>query len=204
MSVNWDGYEIYDPGVYGPLQTLPRAEARRAFDRLMKAKPARIEMLRQLLGANGVELSSTDEGIQSLNDWFRASVEADPEAPGRLLPDWYSVVNDVALFLGDVMIERCPGLRWEFFTWGKKNLSYQRHVIMGFSRMSPKYDFDVDWAVAGYGHCIIASRGSVAVYGTQVVRGVGVDVDAAIARMGEPLFEEDEFLSWLRLAESNA
>jgi hypothetical protein len=28
--------------------------------------------------------------------------------PGRLLPVWYSVVNDVALFLGDVMIQRFP------------------------------------------------------------------------------------------------
>lgn len=25
--------------------------------------------------------------------------------PGRLLPAWYSLVNDVALFLGDVMIQ---------------------------------------------------------------------------------------------------
>jgi len=78
---------------------------------LMEAKPARIEMLRRLLRANRVELSSTDEGIQDLNDWFRANVEPDTEAPGRVLPDWYSVVNDAALFLGEAMIERCPGLR---------------------------------------------------------------------------------------------
>jgi len=202
--VNWDGYEIYDPGVHGPLTTLPRAEARRAFDRLMEAKPARIEMLRQLLRSNGVELSSTDEGVQALNDWFRVNVQPDPRAPGRLLPDWYSVVNDVALFLGDVMIERSPGLRWEFFTWGKKNGSYQRHVIMGFSRVFPKYDIDVDASVAVYGHRIIAARGSVETYGTVVVRGVEIDVDAAAARGRERPLEEDEFLRWLRLAESNA
>jgi hypothetical protein len=45
----WDDYEIYHPGVIGPLHTLPRAEARRAFDRLMGEKSARIDMLRQLL-----------------------------------------------------------------------------------------------------------------------------------------------------------
>jgi hypothetical protein len=39
-----------------------------------------------------------------------------------LLPDWYSVVNDLALFLGETMIERCSTLRWEFFTGGKKNV----------------------------------------------------------------------------------
>lgn len=35
MTINWDSYEIYSPAVVGPLNTLPRAEARRAFDRLM-------------------------------------------------------------------------------------------------------------------------------------------------------------------------
>ena len=203
--MDWDGYEIYDPGVYGPPNTLPRAEARQAFRRLMEAKPARIGMLRQLLKANGVELSSTDEGIQDLNDWFWANVEADPKTPGRLLPDWYSVVNDIGLFLGDVMIERCPGLRWEFFTSGKKSASYQRHVIMGFSGVShPKYNINVDTAVAGYGHRIIAARGSVATYGTVVVRGVEIDVDAAAARGRERPIEEDAFLQWMNLAESNA
>lgn len=86
----------------------------------MHAKPARIEMLRQLLTANGVELNSTDAAVQDLNDWFYANVEPDPKNRGRLLPDWYSVVNDIALFLGEVMIERHPNLRWEFFTWGRR------------------------------------------------------------------------------------
>jgi hypothetical protein len=48
-----------------------------------------------------------------------------------------SLTNDVALFLGDEMIARNPGLRWEFFTWGKRDLSYQRHVIMGFPDEQP-------------------------------------------------------------------
>lgn len=51
MSIDWDGYEIYDSGVSGPSSTLPCAEAPRAYLRLMEAKPARIEMLRRLLKA---------------------------------------------------------------------------------------------------------------------------------------------------------
>ena len=141
MSVNWADYEIFHPGVAGPLNTLPRAQARRAFDQLMNEKHNRVEMLRRLVKANGVDLSGSDDGLQNLNDWFRANVQADPGEPGRLLPVWYSVVNDVALFLGDAMIERCPGLRWEFFTGGKKDAAYHRHVIMGFSQVAnPKFD----------------------------------------------------------------
>src|SRR2546422_4702588 len=164
--MDWDGYEIYDPGAVGPPHTLPRTEARRAFNRLMEQKAARIEMLRRLLRANGIELSGTDEGIQDLNDWFRAHVEADPNKPGRLLPEWYSVVNDVGLFLGDVIIARCPGLRWEFFTWGKKDIAYQQAVIMGFQVPNPKFNMDIDGRVAGYGHRLVASRGSIQHYGT--------------------------------------
>lgn len=119
-DVTWGDYEVYDPGAFGPSNMLSRAEARRALNLLMEAKPRRIGMLRHLLSVNHVELSSADSAIQDLNDWFRLNVEADRNKPGRLTPDWYSVVNDIALFLGDVMIERCPGLRWEFYIWGTK------------------------------------------------------------------------------------
>ena len=203
--MNWDDYEIYDPGVVNPLNTLPRSEARRAFDRLMNEKTARIEMLRWLLKANGVELSSTDDGIQDLNDWFRGNLAVDPDEPGRLLPHWYSLVNDVALFLGDVMIERCPGLRWEFFIGGKKDAAYQRHVIMGFRQVpNPKYNIDIDRRVATYGHRIVASRGSVSRYGSYTVRGVEVDVDAAAANQRDRDVEDDAFWQWVRAAQSKA
>lgn len=205
MVTNWDGYEVYDPGVYGPLHTLPRAEARRAFTRLMEAKPERIAMLRRLLRANGVELANTDAAIQNLNDWFLANVKADPEKPGRLLPEWYSVVNDMALFLGDVIIERCPGLHWEFYIWGKKNVSYQRPVIMGFSQVAnPKYNVDLDRIIAACGHRVVSTRGSVPAYGRVTVRGVGIDLDA-VATKQWPIEEEmDAFVRWVKNAESKA
>jgi hypothetical protein len=203
--MNWDDYEIYHPGVVGPLHTLPRAEARRAYDRVMAEKPARIEMLRRLLKANGIELSSTDDGIQELNDWFIANLEADPVNPGRLLPEWYSVVNDVALFLGDVILGRCPGLRWEFYTGGKRNVAYQRHVIMGFSRVrNPKLNVDIDRNVATYAHRIVASRGSVPTYGKQTVRDVKIDVDAVAASDRNREVEDDAFWRWVKTAESKA
>jgi hypothetical protein len=205
VSMAWDDYEIYDPGVFGPLNALPRREARQAYNMLMEAKPGRIETLRKLLWANGVELASTDAAIQDLNDWFRDNVEADTGRPGSLLPGWYSVVNDVALFLGEVMIERCPGLHWEFFIWGKKNAAYQRHVIMGFSRvLNPKYEIDIDAAVAAYAHRIVASRGSVPHYGRVTIRGAEIDIDAVATSPGRLKVENDAFRRWLELAESRA
>lgn len=178
VSIDWDAYEIYDPGVLGLLGTLPRSEARAAFDRLMAAKSARIRLLEGLLEANGVKLDTDDAAIQRLNEWFVTHVERDPVAPGRLLPDWYSVVNDIALFLGEVMIARCPNLHWEFFTWGKKSVEYQRHVIMGFGSEDPKFqtNVDIDMAIAFLGH--------------RVVRGLET--------------EPDEFVHWIKNVESRA
>jgi hypothetical protein len=95
--------------------------------------PARIAMLRTLRAVNGVELCDSDEGLQELNDWYVTGVEPDPDRPGWLAQQWYSVSSDVALYLGDVLIGRCPGLHWEFHTSGKKSLSYQQAVITGFA-----------------------------------------------------------------------
>lgn len=206
MSIEWDAYELHNPGVSAPLKTLPRAEARKAYERLMQAKPARLEMLRRLLKANGVDLEHGDAAIQDLNDWFVANVEPDPDNPGQLLPDWYSVAGDIALFLGDVMIERNPNLRWEFFIWGKRSVAYQRHVIMGFSTEDPKFrtNIDVDRGVATYGHRIVVQRGSVPNYGTVTVRGTQIDVDAVAASYRDREIETDAFWRWLQNASTRA
>lgn len=206
MSIDWDGYELYDPGTAGPLNTLPRAEARQAFKRCMETKAARIEMLRRLLRANGVELAGEDTAVQDLNDWFYANVESDPEQPGRLLRGWYSVVHDVAVFLGDLMIERYPNLHWEFFTWGKTNVAFQRHVIMGFGTEDPKFhtNIDIDRSVATYVHRIIEGRGSIPTYGRVNVRGTEIDVDAAAAQHRSHEIETDAFWRWLQMAAQRA
>ena len=159
MNVDWADYVPFDPGVDRPLHEVTRREARAAFQRLMVSKEARIEQIRQLLGRNGVTLGSADTQLQSLNDWFRAEVKGDLTT-GRLLPLWYAVTNDVALFLGDVIIERSPGLKWVMHDEGKRDLSYQRHVLAGFSRVpNPRYHVDIDLLLATYGHRVVARSG---------------------------------------------
>jgi hypothetical protein len=158
MSVDWGNYVPFDPGVTRPLHEVTRREARAAFQLLKTAKTERIAELRRLLDGNGVPLTSDDTELQTLNDWFRHEVEGDP-ATGRLRPIWYAVVNDVALFLGDVIIERSPGLRWVMYDKGARNIAFQRHVIMGFMGVAnPGYCVDIDLLLATYGHRIIAGE----------------------------------------------
>ncbi len=206
MSVDWGEYVPYVPAVAGRPNELSRADARRVFDHCMETKPARLEVLAELLRRNGVEPGTTDTGIQALNDWFVANIKPDPDHPGFLHPLWYSVAHDVALFLGDVLIERHPTLRWEFFTWGKKSVAYQWHVIMGYSTVDPKFRVNTDLAriVTGYGHLIIMSRGSLREPEIVEVRGVKIDVDAIAADHHNLDGQRDKFVKLLAVAARKA
>jgi hypothetical protein len=214
MSIVWDNYEFYDPGFPGVLTTnfgldqVPRVEARRVYKRCMATKPERLVMLERLLAANGVVLGRTDEAVQELNDWFVASVEPDPEPPpGQIDWPWLSVCHDVALFLGEVMIERHPNLRWEFFTWGgKRSVSYHRNVIMGFNSedSGPLSNLVLYRTVKSYAVRIIESKGSIPVCGVVEVRGVKIDVDEILSFFRAEGVETDRFLFLLRsVAERN-
>jgi hypothetical protein len=201
--MNWDAYAPHDLGVSEPLQTVPRAEARRAYTTLMQERPVRLDLLRRLLAANGVELATTDAGIQQLNDWFVANIQPDPARPGRPAPEWYAVILDSALFLGEVIIARCPGVQWTFFTRGKKNVCYQRPVLLGFADY-PTIPLDIWRQVSEYANRLVAEQGSIRHHGVVVVRGVPIDVDAATARARErPGWTTlDAFLQMVRRAES--
>lgn len=156
--MDWDDYEPFDPGVERPLHEVPRKEAKAAFDYLMAAKGDRIAFLRRLTHANGVDLDAPD-GLRQLNDWFARSVEPHPTQPGRLRDVWYSVVNDIALYLGHCLIEVSGGtLRWQLHTAGQRDLSYHRAVITGFDVPNPKYSVDPNMAVGIYGHRVVAGE----------------------------------------------
>ena len=156
MTVDWGGYEPYQPGVHGPLHELPRAAAKQAFNRLMAERYGRIAAVARLLEQNRVAWGSSDAALAQIEAWFRAGVEADPTSRGRLRPIWYSVVNDLALFLGEVIIERAPGIHWTFFAKEARNVSFQRHVLTGFRNVpNPRYNVDIDLLLAGYAHRLV-------------------------------------------------
>lgn len=152
-------YSLNEQDPYWVLQELPRREARAQFDRTMASKSERIRQLRSLLESFGISLDGDFKSVQAMNDWFIDSITP---LPGRDVPDGasLSVCEDVALYLGDVMISRHPGLRWDFFTWGKNNGSYQCHVIMGFPFDDPALhtNLDLGGIVHAYGVQVLKNR----------------------------------------------
>jgi hypothetical protein len=169
----------------------------------METKSARLEILSQLLKANGVELTNADSSVQDLNDWFFAHVEADPEQPGRPFPIWYSVVMSRAVPRRADDRTR-PNLHWEFFTWAT-NVAFQRHVIMGMSTEDPKFhtNIDIDRMVVTYAHQIIESRGSIPLRHSRG-QGATIDVDAIAADHRGRELDTEAFWHWLRMAAERA
>jgi hypothetical protein len=156
--MDWDAYEPYE-GTDRPYDELPRDEARAHYNRLMTEKRARIDSLRRLLAANGLELSTDDKHLRELDEWFRANVEADPYDRSRSSSLWLSVCVDLGLFIGDAIIEREPGVRWHFFVgkrlWGRRHIADQRPVLVGFDVPNPQYVVDPLRLVYDYAFRII-------------------------------------------------
>jgi hypothetical protein len=154
MTANYDGYEIYDPGVHGLWRNLSRAAAKAAFRRLMEAKPARFMQLAGLFERDGNSLRPpgqvTDEDLDRLQSWFLRNLHDDGN--GELAPESYSVVSDLALYIGDVMISRARNLSWGMYTASKRSSSYQESVIVGFQAVeNPNYMISPGFLVAGLG-----------------------------------------------------
>lgn len=125
----------------------------------MRSKESRKAELSSLLASFGVILMDTDESIQNLNDWFVREIRP---LPDRMIPDGrsLSVCEDVAVFLGDVMISRNRELRWDLFIWGKANIAYHSPVIMGFPGEDAKWHghMDIVRIVHGYGAQVLEDR----------------------------------------------
>lgn len=153
------GYVLNESAPWWSLQEMERSAARAEYQKRMATKSERVEELRKLVARFGIALNNTDASVQLLNDWFLGVMNPLVEMnipDGRSL----SVCEDVALFLGENMISRHPELRWEFFIWGKRNVSFQSPVIMGFSREDPKWhsNLALDRLVYAYGVNVLQHR----------------------------------------------
>jgi hypothetical protein len=150
--VDWTGYQLFDAGIDRALREVSREDAERHFALVMRERPARLRGLRELLARNGV----AEVGVQGLNDWLVAALRAEkargvdplrgPEAGA-----WYSLIVDLALELGEVIMAAAPHVGWQLFTKLEKATGYQRPVLSGFRGVSdPSYYVDVAHLVSTY------------------------------------------------------
>jgi hypothetical protein len=54
--------------------------------------------------------------------------------------------------MGDLLIEQCPSLRWEFYVWGKRSVFYQQTVLMGYREIGdPKFAIELEGLINAHG-----------------------------------------------------
>jgi hypothetical protein len=150
QTTRWDEYEIFDPQVDRPLAELTPAEARAHYALVMETKDQRVDELKNLARAARIELDDSEEALQRFNDWFVMDVKPDPDRPEQAGGRWLSVCHDLSLYLADLIMARHPHLHWKLQKTGKRDLSYQRPVLVGFRNAHPTYTVDLYFALTQY------------------------------------------------------
>lgn len=69
------------------------------------------------------------------------------EDPVSLVDAWYSVSIDATMYLGRIIMDRCPEAHWKFVDRPKSDFAYQRTVLSGFPKASPRFHMDTDWMI---------------------------------------------------------
>lgn len=153
-----------------------RKDAKRAHEKLLAECVERIEQLIHLVESDGVEVSFDDSSLQPLNDWFIEQVNTRPPTEAEraheeavlggqvdLVRDYKlsrrteSLIIDIALFIGELLIQAAPHLKWNFVTKPKNDASYQRTVLAGFQSVKNKrYHVDLEGVLVGYAYQIVA------------------------------------------------
>jgi hypothetical protein len=152
------GYQAFEPTVGGPLAQASPGLARSSFEKLMAELDGRLAQLASLTGSAGVVLNLTVESVDALERWFCTTVERDERNPQKLMPIWYSVANDVGLYISEVAIRNIAGLGWQF-NENSRAESFQRHVIGEVSQPGGAgWVWDVPMSVVSLGYEVIDGK----------------------------------------------
>lgn len=143
-------YTIFDPLVDRPLHEVSREEAKIAFDHFIKSIPERIAQISRLAGLDE-SLAPSEDQLPLLSRWFPNFLDAqkvDSESVELPPPIVFSVCNDIAMYLGELLVSNYENLRWKMITSPKSDVSYQRPAVVGFQSVPNKrYNVDFDYSL---------------------------------------------------------
>jgi hypothetical protein len=165
-------YVLFDSGLRGHPGRATRQEAEDAHRQFVELRQDRLEQLQRLLAKDGVDIEFVPSALQAINDWFLRHIETrepteserrddervlqwrtDHAGARRLTAQTESLIVDIAIFLGELIIRAVPHLRWTLVTTPISDVSYQRTVISGFQNVRNKnYHIDLELAIAAYAH----------------------------------------------------
>jgi hypothetical protein len=145
-------YSIFDPHIDRPLHELSREEAKDAYKWFISQKGLRKEELLRLCKERGVFITEPVVFLEKLHDFFIHEIKLDgiKDTPSNYI---YSLCNDIAIYMGELLIENASNIKWCFFIKGKSHIYYQRPVLIGFENVKNKnYCIDFDYLLCQYAH----------------------------------------------------
>jgi len=145
-------YEIFDPGVNGPLHELTRAEAEEHFRHFMNEMPRRLEIIQDLTRVDGITLNFQMDSLDQIDYWFPHQIDGEFRDNGEVWPTSrsFSICNDVGMYMGEMLCRQSETMHWELCTWPKDNIYYQRPVVTGFQNSPSPFEVDFDYTLCGY------------------------------------------------------
>ena len=146
-------YTIFDPMVEKPLHLCSRSEAKQAYSVFIESKKSRLEELKCLVeSSSSIVLDDSELSLEELYEWFISLCvherKLEYEHPS---PEVFSICNDIAIYISEMLIKETKTLKWKFYTTAKTNVSYQRPVITGFNAARGyTEDFDLNLCRIAY------------------------------------------------------
>ncbi|MCA9006544.1 MAG: hypothetical protein KDA70_14830 [Planctomycetaceae bacterium] len=146
-----NAYVIFDPKVDRPLHEMPRKDAKAAYNWFIAQKDERVEVLKRYAHELGFSLDDEFNAIEQLHDLLVAEIHKDGvrDVP---TPRVFSLCNDIAIFISEMLIRNESSLQWTFYIANKNDLSYHRPVITGFNVKNKFYSVDIDYVLCQYAH----------------------------------------------------
>jgi len=149
-------YVVFDPKANRPLHEIPREEAHEAYNWFLKNVPVRLQELTKVVKEDGIDLDFSEKSLLDLHGWFYSVAKEEyflgNEAP---TPELFSVCNDIAVYIADMLFKVLPNVKWELFIADDRGLSYQRPVLNGFNVKNKEYHVDLDYLICQYAFRIL-------------------------------------------------
>lgn len=150
----FDNYEIFDPKINAPLETLSRREAECHFKLYVESWQSRLVELQKVLNHFNINLDYSLRSIEEIDKVFASLIASDDLTGNSITPESFSICNDLSLYFAGFLLKNCNKLKWELNT-DLKDWSYHRPVLRGFNVKNKKYYIDFDLMLCQYAHYLI-------------------------------------------------
>ncbi len=150
----FDDYEIFDPKVNAPLESLNRTEAEAHFMLYVGSWNTRSIELQKIFDYFNIKLDYSLKSIKKIDNVFEKIIETDISNTNTITPESFSFCNDLSLYFSNFLLKNCSKLKWELNT-DLNDWSYHRPVLRGFNVKNKKYYIDFDFMLCQYAHYII-------------------------------------------------